>query len=71
MSELTGDEYEKYFNDDSVDKVEIPKELYNSIKDKVADKLSKLSEDLSRAENDSDTQEAEAIKKGNHSIQND
>ena len=63
LSELTGDEYEKYFNDDSVDKVEIPKELYNKIKDKVSDKLSKLSEDLSRAENDSDTREAEAIKK--------
>ncbi len=63
LSELIGDEYEKYFNDDSVDKVEIPKELYNTIKDKVSDKLNKLNEDLSRAENDSDSQEAEAIKK--------
>lgn len=63
LSELTGSEYEKYFDDDKVDKVEIPEELYNKIKDKVSDKLNKLDEALSKAENDSDIQEAEAIKK--------
>lgn len=49
LSKLTSKKYDKYFNDAMVDKVEIPKDYYDGVKQAIPEKIKGLEEQLQRA----------------------
>lgn len=64
LDKLTSKKYDKYFNDGKVDKMEIPKEFYDEMKNKlIPDKVSNLEKQLQHARDKGDTELA--LKKEN------
>ena len=63
FSQLKSKKYDKYFEDGKVDKVEIPKEFYDDIKQMIPDEIRGLERQLEHVKDDPDPQKAENIRK--------
>ena len=62
LSKLASKKYEKYFTDGKVDKMEIPKEFYNEMKNKlIPDKISNLEKQLQRVRENGNTETAQKL----------
>ena len=61
LAKLTSKNYDKYFNDGKVDKVEVPKDYYDGMKALIPDKISKLEEQLQRVRENGNTEAAKKI----------
>ena len=48
LRKLTGNKFDKYFNDGKVDKMEVPKDFYDGIKNKIPGELDKLENQLQK-----------------------
>ena len=63
LTNLLSEDYDKYFNDGKVDKVEIPKEFYSDVKKMLADEISELEKELQHTVDNSDPDVSENIQK--------
>ena len=48
FKKLMGKDFDKYFNDGKVDKMEIPKDFYDGVKNKIPEEIEKLEKQLQK-----------------------
>lgn len=63
LAKLTSHDFDKYYNDGIVNKMEIPSDYYDGIKERIPQKISKLEEALKRVNEKGNTEVAKDIEK--------
>ena len=61
LSKLASKKYDKYFNDGKVDKMEIPKDYYDEVKNLIPEKINRLEEQLQRVQDNGNIEAAQKL----------
>ena len=63
LSKLASKKYDKYFQDGILDKMEVPKNYYDDIKNLIPDRISKLEKQLQKVKENGNTEAAQILEK--------